>query len=63
LAAVIMVTLLASASPAGAQPKVRRVAALSPVGSDVPVQDVFVRVLRDLGYVEGQNPRANEVLQ
>jgi putative tryptophan/tyrosine transport system substrate-binding protein len=40
---------------ATAQTKVRRVATLSPVGTDVLVQDHFLRGLRELGWVEGQN--------
>ncbi|HMH52953.1 MAG TPA: ABC transporter substrate-binding protein [Candidatus Acidoferrum sp.] len=56
MAAIVAFALVASASPAGAQPRVWRVGMLSPVGSrDANVQDFFVHALRDLGYVEGQN--------
>jgi len=43
VAIILVLALVASATAAGAQPKVWRVAALSPVGSDVPVQDEVVQ--------------------
>jgi putative ABC transport system substrate-binding protein len=57
--AAILLTIAAVVAPSFAQAqaptRVWRVGLLSPVGAAVGVQDFFVRGLRDLGYVEGQN--------
>ena len=57
LAAILLTIAVVAPSFVQAQTPARvwRVGLLSPVGAAVSVQDFFVRGLRELGYVEGQN--------